>query len=150
MITKTDQSLSNIFDVTPTTNEVVKYESATDVTAVTNKTSQDTDFDIARTTIHNLLLKGQQSLDNAIIIANGTEEADSFNAVTNLIAKMTEASVKLMGLHEIKSKITKPTILTPDTPHESGTMNINGPVFVGSTSELSAFITKQQKLNKQE
>lgn len=143
MITKTNQALSDIFDVEPIVHEVAVVESK-DITVTEN--AQETDFEIARTTMHNLLLKGQSAIENALLIANGTEEADSYNAVSNLIGKMTDATTKLMGLHETKMKlnIKQPQQLSPD-PQGSGTVSISGPVFVGTTSELSKLILDQRK-----
>lgn len=142
MITKTNQSLSNIFGVEPTAHEVIEHETKI-VSVVEN--AQDTDFEIARTTMHNLLLKGQSAIENALLIANGTEEADSYNAVSNLIGKMTDATVKLMGLHEMKAKINTKQQVAQITPELGSTTNISGPVFVGSTSELAKMISDQRK-----
>lgn len=150
MITKTNQGLSDVFDVTPTlvSNEValvdVTIEESSEPKA--QQKSQDEDFELVRITMHNLLLKGQAAIENALIIANGTEEADSYNAVSNLIGKMTDASVKLMGMHEIKQKIESKPIAAPTVPvsSEPNTMNISGPVFVGSTSELAKMIATQR------
>lgn len=146
MITKTNQSLSNIFDVEPSTGEIIESKPEIKV----DSTVQDTDFEIARTTMHNLLLKGQSALENAILIANGTEEPESYNAVSALIAKMTDTSVKLMGLHEIKSKLAIKSPSNLQTPNlESTTTNISSQVvFVGSTSEMAKAIFDTQKLNK--
>lgn len=142
MITKTNQSLSNIFDVEPTAHEVVAAEEAAPVAV---EKPEDKDFELARLAMHNILLQGSTAIENALVIANGNEEADSYNAVSNLIGKMTEASVKLMGLHEIKAKIAKPA--APTAPQlEGGAVSINGPVFVGTTSELSRLVMEQRKL----
>lgn len=147
MITKTNQSLSNIFDVEPSTGEVIEHEP--NVSKSIEKL-QDIDFEIARTTMHNILLKGQSAIENALLIANGTEEPDSYNAVSNLIGKMTDASVKLMGLHETKMKIlTKSEVQIQSTTESSTTTNISSQVvFVGSTSELAKNISDLRKLNK--
>lgn len=142
IITKTNASLSAVFDVDPTVHEVIEHE-GNPVAVIED--SQNTDFEIARATMHNLLLKGQQAVENALVIANGTEDADSYNAVSNLIGKVTAASTKLMELHDIKMKLNVkvPTIL----PQESGVpaVNISGPVFCGTTSELSKMLADQRK-----
>lgn len=152
MITKTNESLSNIFDVEPSTGEVIEQivpDIACNDSTVKIK-SEDADLEICRTTMHNLLLQGQRSLENAIIIANGTEDADSFNAVSTLIGKMTDASTKLMGLHEIKAKINRPVVMPQPVAQlqpTAGSTNISGPVvFVGSTSEFAKNITDIRKL----
>lgn len=150
MITKTNQGLSDVFDVTPTlvSNEValvdMKIEDSSEPKA--KQKSQDEDFELVRITMHNLLLKGQEAIENALVIANGTEEADSYNAVSNLIGKMTDASVKLMGMHEIKQKIESKPVVAPSVPAsvEPNTTNFSGPVFVGSTSELAKMIATQR------
>jgi hypothetical protein len=55
---------------------------------------------------------------------------------------MTDISEKLIGLHEKK---TKSTPISAATPTADNTTNINGPVFVGSTSELALMITNSRK-----
>lgn len=150
MITKTNHGLSNVFDVTPTlvSNEVVLVAATSEDSSIpkVQQKSQDEDFELVRVTMHNLLLKGQAAIENALIIANGTEEADSYNAVSNLIGKMTEASVKLMSMHEIKQKIESKPVVAPAVPvsSEPNTTNFSGPVFVGSTSELAKMIATQR------
>ena len=143
MITKTNQALSDIFDVEPVTHAIIEHEPV----KATVESAHDTDFEIARLTMHNMLIKGQEAVGNALIIANGTEEADSYNALSTLIKTMTDASSKLMGLHEIRAKIVKP--VTQSTPQIEATNNttISGPVvFVGSTSELASAISSNRKL----
>ena len=141
MVTKTNRALSDVFDVQPTHADIVDY-----VPIDNSKKSLETDFDVARSTMHNLLLKGQQSLEQAILIANGTEDPESFNAVSTLIGKMTDASIKLIGIHEAKMKVeNKIEVKVPPEQHAS-TMNVNGPVFVGSTSEFAKFLSDKTKV----
>lgn len=149
MITKTNQSLSNIFDVEPTVPMPIVIPSETVETKVEAST-QDTDFEIARLTMHNIMIKGQEAIANALVIANGSEEADSYMAVSNLIGKMTDASTKLMGLHELKMKVNA-KVTAPPPPLQLGVegqtaVNISGPVFVGTTSELSKMVQDQRKI----
>ncbi len=146
MITKTNQSLSDVFNVEPTAQDVITVEAAAQSTEILDNPAS-TDFEIARAAMHNILLKGSTAIDNALIIANGNEEADSYNAVSNLIGKMTEASTKLMGLHEMKAKITKPAAPNSGQPEQNvpGNVSISGPVFVGTTSELAKIVMQQRK-----
>lgn len=146
MITKTNQSLSEVFDVTPESAMTVSEQIVEDVDEMSSDAGskhdkdRDADFELARATMHSILLIGQQSLKNAAIIADGTEEPDSYNAVSSLISRITDASTKLMGLHDMKMKLTtKPTApVAPTTTTGNGNTTISGPVvFVGSTTEMS-------------
>jgi len=152
MITKTDQSLSDVFDVTPVGQQVAVQatppaviEKPVNIEPV-DKDLMD-DFQIARTMIQGLLVRGADAMENAILIANGTEDPKSFEAVTNLIGKLTDASEKLVGLHEKKNKSATKVAAQPEMP-QGGNINMTGPVFVGSTSELAKMINDSRKNNQ--
>lgn len=145
MITKTNQSLSAVFDVEPIKHEVIESKPIVTEAKESISAAQEIDFEIARNAMHNLLLKGQSAIENALLIANGTEEAESYNAVSNLIGKVTQASTRLMELHEIKTKLVIKAETPMPTQESSNTVSISGPVFVGTTSELSKMLTNQHK-----
>ena len=149
--TKTAQAFGDIFDVEPTMSNIVSAEPLP-ITEKKDVSSADTDFEIARASIHNALLKSQNALENAFIIANGTEDPDSYNAASKLVERIVDASTKLMSLHDIKNKVTPKTggvVPVQETLHSEGTSTttITGPVFVGSTSELAKLLTSQRQTN---
>lgn len=156
MITKTNRALSDVFDVEPIEEKFPATDDTFDVVEVPpteenkDQVAMDNDFEIARVTMHNLLLKGQSTLENAIIVANGTEDPDSFNAVSKMVDTLVKVSGKLMDIHETKQKLKNPAPKGADgavtAPIAPSSTNINGPVFVGSTSELAAFLNKNKHL----
>lgn len=165
MVTKIEQSLADKFDLdpaaetndlpiestaeTPQTEPEAPKEEPRTIEVKANE-DLDEDFEIARKTMHNLLLKGQQTLENAIIIADGTEDPESYNAVSSLIGRLTSASNKLLELHQQKEKLipSPAKMMGGETALPTGQTNITGPVFCGTTSELSKAIIEMRKLGK--
>ena len=154
IVSKTDQSLSDIFDVEPIgvmTRTDVVVEKVNVVSAeVKSPTEQNQDlnddFAIARMTMHNILIRSQETLETAILIANGSEDPKSFDIVSNLIGKITDASSKLIILHSLKNNATPKSVSSEVAPVTTpGAVQVHGPVFVGSTSELALMITNSRK-----
>lgn len=146
MSVKTNNSLSEIFDVNPITGETVVPQVVAKVDESKPDTKLDNDFELARTTIQNAILKASHSLEVASLVAAGTEDSKSFDAVGNLVSKLVDASEKLVGIHEKKAK-AEPKKIAGGIIDQTGenTTNINGPVFVGSTSELAKFLSDRNK-----
>lgn len=150
--TKTNIALSELFDVDPSTGEifdVVPTDNSKRLPSDPRKENLklEDDFELARSMMHSLLLKGANSLDNALLVANGTEDPKAFDAVSKLISNLTDVSEKLIELHgrKVRSKAATPS---DGKPIEAGSTNITGPVFVGSTSELALMITKDRQINR--
>jgi hypothetical protein len=80
---------------------------------------------------------GKNTLENAVMIANGSEDPKSFDSVAKLMDSIGSLSDKLVGIHT-KNKVAP--VAAINNP-EGGT-TINGPVFVGSTTEFSKMIAR--------
>lgn len=143
MVTNTDKSLSQIFDVMPTkmNGTIIEAKIAPVINTQTPVAKLDDDFELARLMMHSLMIKGANSLDTALLIANGTEDPKAFDAVSKLISNLTDVSERLISLHEKRHKSTTPVA----SVQSENSTNILGPVFVGSTSELALMINNARK-----
>lgn len=128
MITKTNQSLSNVFDVTPLT--------INDKPVVLPVVADDNDLDESAQTAKDLLEKGSDVLETASLIAAGSEDPKMFSAIASLIASMNQTNSHILQVHDRKQKLIKPTSDTSD----GMTINTSGAVFVGNTTDFAKAI----------
>ncbi len=134
MITNTHNALSNVFDVTPVKNTLVKSEV---------KVSDDSDLQLSTDTAKAMLEKGADIIETASLIAAGTEDPAMFTAIASLMSSMNKTNDHLLKVHTIKNPVVKQQEV------QSGETVINNPqaVFVGSTTD---FARKLSELRKQQ
>ncbi len=97
------------------------------------------DFEVARKAMKDLIKKGGEAADSAIMLAQSLDEPRGFRVVAEMIQALVTANKELMLLH----KTRKDTITTvaPDNRSllptgDGSTVNIDKAVFVGRASDL--------------
>ena len=99
----------------------------------------DTDFEFARTNMYDAIVKGQEALDELIIIAKQTQQARSFEVVSTLINSLVTANKEILDIHKKHKELTK-------TDEPSGkTINNN---LVISASDLLSMIKDKANGNQ--
>lgn len=100
----------------------------------------DKDYEFSRATYYNLIMKGQEALEDMMSVAQSTEHPRAYEVLGNMIKQLSEVNDKLMDLNkkkkDIKSK-SLPALQAPVT---------NNNLFVGSTTDLQRLLHDQ--LNK--
>lgn len=141
---KTDDSLSQVFDVEPLRQGEV-IQGGNEIIPSSNKVEEnvDHDYEISRSNLHQLLVQGQDALFHALEIAKQSEHPRAFEVVGNLMNQLADINEKLLKLSEKKMKIDNPA---PVKGQESKQVT-NNAIFVGSTSELAKLV---QDMNKGE
>lgn len=136
---KTDEKLSEVFDVEPSReplNHKVIDATTGDIVETASEMIQ-TDYENARTNIHDLIEKGKSALSTALAIAKESEHPRAFEVVGNLIKQLTDVNQQLIDLHQQKAKL--------DSPKGEKNITNNNAIFVGSTAELTKMIKKMSK-----
>jgi len=140
---KIDDRLSVVFDtpvVTKTTSEGEVIDSATGEIIQSAESKIESDYDITRANLRELLTTGQNALMHALEVAKQSEHPRAFEVVGNLMKQLADVNQQLMDLHQQKAKL--------DAPKNKDASKItNNAIFVGSTSELAKMI---QNMNKGE
>jgi hypothetical protein len=135
---KIDDSLSEVFDITPVQkNEVVIAEP--EVITVNDNKIED-DYDVTRANLRSLLTTGQDALVQALEVAKQSEHPRAFEVVGNLMKQLADVNQQLMDLHQQKQKL--------DAPKEGGSkkeVTNNNVIFTGSTAELNKLIKNMSK-----
>jgi predicted transcriptional regulator len=125
---KLDANLSQIFDIQP----IIKEDCNTEIITVDELDSNqdlESDFNIARTNIKELLRKSDGAIDELLKVANESEHPRAYEVAATLIKTMADLNKDLLDIRKKKNDIGgKPTV-------ENNT-NIDKAVFIGSTSDL--------------
>lgn len=94
----------------------------------------DDDFATARNNLHNIIHKGNDALEEALLVAKTSEHPRAFEVVGGLIQTLVDANKDLLDIQK-KLKDLKKDDKRADAPQ-----NVNNSIFVGSAAELQAII----------
>lgn len=120
---KTFESLDQVFNTIPTVSPVEKVDLIKE-----NINQEDNDFELARSTLRNLISKNEDVIDNIISLAKSSETPRTFEVAGQLLKTQSEMAKDLMELHKQKKDIEK------EEPKKIGTQN--NVVFAGSTADI--------------
>jgi hypothetical protein len=122
------KKLDQIFDITPM--EEGKKEYPLQNISTSKENDQEDDYQLARSTLRKLIVKGEVALDDMIELARNSEHPRTFEVAGQLIKTMSEVSKDLIGLQkQVKDLQDK-----PEEKQQIGTQN--NIMFAGSTSDL--------------
>jgi hypothetical protein len=137
MMSKIDDNLSEILNIEPVNKqEIVSVE-------VEPQNDTQTDYDLSRQTIRNLVRKGEEALDELLFVAKQSESPRAYEVVAGMIKNISEVTKELIDLQK------KMKELNEETPKSSSGVNVQNAVFVGSTAELQKLLrqNKEQQTN---
>ena len=136
-MSKIDDNLSEILNIEPVKKqEVVSLQ-------VEPQNDTQTDYDLSRQTIRNLVRKGEEALDELLFVAKQSESPRAYEVVAGMIKNISEVTKELIDLQK------KMKELNEETPKSSSGVNVQNAVFVGSTAELQKLLrqNKEQQTN---
>ena len=105
----------------------------------------DNDFEFARKTYYDLLMKGSEALEEMMEVARATEHPRAFEVLSGMMKNVAEVNGNLLDLHKKKKEYNKEDALK-ELPQ--GTTNNN--LFVGSTSDLQRMLLSKDSDNEQD
>lgn len=129
-----DKNLSDIFDIDPITPTNVIEVKETAVVEIKDSTIED-DVEFARQNIKKLINKGGTAFDNLLLVANESEQPRAYEVVATLIKNLSDLNKDLLELQKRKKDLQG-----SDDKKQSGSVNVDKAVFVGSTTELVKFL----------
>ena len=132
-MSKIDDNLSEILNIEP-----VKKQEVVSVQAEPQNDTQ-TDYDLSRQTIRNLVRKGEEALDELLFVAKQSESPRAYEVVAGMIKNISEVTKELIDLQK------KMKELNEDKPKSSSGVNVQNAVFVGSTTELQKLLRQNKE-----
>jgi hypothetical protein len=129
----TFDKLNQVFGI-----EEAKATQPTEVEKIeeTSTVKKDSDFDLARDTLRDVIAKNNLVIDEMISIARSSETARSFEVAGQLLKSQSEIAKDLLELHKQKKAI--------DGETEQRFNQTNNIVFAGSTSDLMKMISAEK------
>ena len=127
-----NEKLSEVLDVEP----IDFTEHKTEIVEV--KTPIEDDAEFARTNIRDLISKGNNAVDNLLLVANASEHPRAYEVAAGLIKNLADLNKDLLEIQKRKRD------LSPQESSSAKNINVDKAVFVGSTAEL----VKLLKTNK--
>ena len=95
----------------------------------------DNDFEFARRTYYDLLVKGSEALEEMMEVARATEHPRAFEVLSGMMKNMADVNGNLLDLHKKKKDYH-----SKDTPKELPSTTTNNNLFVGSTTDLQRML----------
>lgn len=102
----------------------------------TSDDKKESDFDLARDTLRDLIAKNNAVIDDIVSLARSSETARPFEVAGQLLKTQSEIAKGLVDLHKQKKDIEK------DDQEKIQTQN--NIVFAGSTSDLMKMISHER------
>lgn len=136
-----DDSLSKTFGIEPIKqqSDVISADVVLDNVSTSTSEKIEDDYEVARSNLRELLLKGKEALETSLTVAKQSEHPRAFEVVGGLMKQLADINQQLMDIHQQKKKLEEPS------KKESTRNTTNNAIFVGSTAELSKMISNMNK-----
>jgi len=97
----------------------------------------DSDYELARNTLREVINKGTSALDDVITLARSSEHPRSYEVAGQIMKTMSDVAKDLLALQKQKQDIDKPLKETQQIAQQ------NNIVFAGSTEDLLRMINQK-------
>jgi hypothetical protein len=136
---KINEKLSEVFDVEPIEiNDDTKLKE-NELIIVDTRNAVETDTDIARENIKDLIAKGKTAVDELAVVAKDSQHPRAYEVMATLIKNMGDLNKDLLEIQKRK----KDLLVTNDNKPTVGDVNVDKALFVGSTAELMKLLNKK-------
>jgi hypothetical protein len=133
---KINEKLSEIFDVDPIKIDDETQLKKNELLVVDTRNPIETDTDLARDNIKELIQKGHKAVDELAVIARDSQHPRAYEVMATLIKNMSDLNKDLLQLQKQKKE------LMVSSDNKNGEVNVNNALFVGSTAELMKLLKK--------
>jgi hypothetical protein len=127
-----EDKLNQLFNIETFEQKPIEIKKIED----TSLDKTESDFDLARDTLRDLIAKNNAVIDDIVSLARSSETARPFEVAGQLLKTQSEIAKGLVDLHKQKKDIEK------EDPEKIQTQN--NIVFAGSTSDLMKMISNER------
>ena len=136
---KSFNSLDQTFDITPVEpTETKPVKKSKPIIEVNKEEDRQKDYTYARAQLYDIVEKMQESLNDAMDVAQQSEHPRAFEVVFNGAKNAADVVDKIADLHKKMNDLEK-----EDVKPVSGT-NVQNNMFVGSTAELMKMLKENK------
>lgn len=127
-----NKNLSDIFDVEHI--EIVDKPVATEIVQVSTENSVESDTEVARGNLKNLLDKGNRAVEELAMVARDSQHPRAYEVLAGMMKNLADMNKDLLEIQKRKQDLLG---IKTDNKND---VNIDKAVFVGSTAELMKLI----------
>jgi hypothetical protein len=118
----------------------IKNDTVKSIVAKAHDDSAKTDFEMARSNIHEVIQNGTYAIEKLAQIADSSQHPRAFEVLAKLMDTMLQANKDLLDLQkQIR------TINAADTPANEQAKQVTNNLFVGSTADLQKALESIKK-----
>lgn len=132
--------LNKVFDVEPNRVVPIKQNELVIQQNETREEDQQDDYQLARSTLRDLVSTNKEVLDELVLLAKQSEHPRTFEVVGQLVKTQSEIAKDLLGLHKQAKELSK-----DDNKMATKVGTQNNIVFAGSTAELLKLMKQQNE-----
>lgn len=140
--------VENTEEIREVKNEIVPWEPEEEPID-TNKDQED-DYRLARRVLRNLIVKGNDAIDEISQIARQNESARGYEVVSTLIKTVADTTKDLYNVQKMTKDLKGPDPDSDPRKKNGETINVEQAVFVGSAAELLSAIKKKKEEDGQD
>lgn len=147
------KSLSNALDMPPLVIEnnhplpAIIPGNVVEAIELTEQEKQaEEDFAKSREVLMNIIEQGQEALQGALAVANGSQNPRAYEVCSKIIKDLSEANQGLLALHESRRALTPSKESEKET--SANTIN-NNTIIVSSPVELLDMVYQKRKMQQQ-
>jgi hypothetical protein len=133
---KINEKLSEIFDVDPIEINDETQLKKNEVLVVDTRNPVETDTDLARDNIKDLLNKGNRAVEELAVVARDSQHPRAYEVMAGMLKNLADMNKDLLELQKRKKD------LMVSSENKAGEVNVNNALFVGSTTELLKLLKK--------
>ena len=112
---------------------------------------QEADYRLARSVLRNLIVKGNEAIDEISEIAKQNESARGYEVVSTLIKTVADTTKDLYNVQKMTKDLKGPDPDSdPRKKNAESNINVEQAVFVGSAAELLSAIKKKKEEDGQD
>lgn len=150
MVMNIDKNLSNALGIehetpaAPPKQELVTYELPEE--PIDTSKDQEDDYRLARSVLRNLIVKGNEAIDEISTIARQNESARGYEVVSTLIKTVADTTKDLYNVQKMTRDLKGPDPESdPRRKNTESNISVENAVFVGSAAELLSAIKNKKK-----
>jgi hypothetical protein len=133
---KINEKLSEIFDVDPIEIKDETQLKSNELLVVDTRNPVETDTDIARENIKDLLNKGNKAVEELAVVARDSQHPRAYEVMAGMLKNLADMNKDLLEIQKRKKD------LMVSSDNKAGEVNVNNALFVGSTAELMKLLKK--------
>lgn len=135
---KINEKLSEIFDVDPIEIKDETQLKENELLIVDTRNAVETDSDVARENLKDLLNKGNRAVDELAVVARDSQHPRAYEVMAGMLKNLADMNKDLLEIQKRK----KDLLVTNDRK-SVGDVNVDKALFVGSTADLMKLLKEK-------